>query len=409
MGAMMARLGLDFGTSNTAAGVSVNGTPYVIPLEPGEQTLPTAVFVDFAAQRYVYGSAAARAMREGAEGRFMRALKSILGTPLAREPRRVLNERITLIEVIARFLAEIKARAEAHTHMTFDTALSGRPVRFHSASDERDAQALADLTEAYRLAGFEAVDFLPEPEAAALAADAQGRFLIVDIGGGTSDFTLCDRDGQGVKVLNSTGLRLGGTDFDKALSLAKAMPLLGYGAEIGAELGSRTHTAPRSLFQDLASWEKIPFVYDAALLRDVQRWVRLAPDPEPFERLAEVLESHLGHDVAYAVEAAKIAANDADSARIDLRVIEKGLAADLTHAVMTKVLSGFADQIAAQALATLEQAGCAPETVDQVVYVGGSSALTAVRQAMQAALPGARAVESERFTAVVHGLALAAE
>lgn len=408
-GIPMARLGLDFGTSNTAAGVMAGNQPYVIPLEPGEQTLPTAVFIDFADKKYVYGSAAARAMRDGAEGRFMRALKSILGTPLAREPRRILNERITLIEVIARFLSEIRERAETHTHMTFDTALSGRPVRFHSASDERDAQALADLTEAYHLAGFKHVDFLPEPEAAALASGVQGRSLIVDIGGGTSDFTLCDRAGSDTQVIHSTGLRLGGTDFDKALSLDFAMPLFGYGAEIGAEMGSSTHAAPKALFHDLASWEKIPFVYDAAQLREVGRWIRLAPDPEPFERLSDVLESHLGHDIAYAVEAGKIAANSADMGRIDLREIEKGLGLDLSQQAMNATLTDFANQIAAQAMETLREADVAPATVDSVVFVGGSSLLGAVRSAMATALPDAQPVDTEVFTAVVHGLAIAAE
>ncbi|WP_425071616.1 Hsp70 family protein [Sagittula sp. S175] len=405
----MARLGLDFGTSNTAAGVMAGNTPYVIPLEPGEQTLPTAVFIDFAAKKYIYGTQAARAMREGAEGRFMRALKSILGTPLAREPRRILNERVTLIDIIARFLAEIRERAEAHTHMTFDSALSGRPVRFHSASDERDAQALADLTEAYLMAGFKHVDFLPEPEAAALAADVQGRSLIVDIGGGTSDFTLCDRNGAQTDVIHSTGLRLGGTDFDKALSLDYAMPLFGYGAEIGAELGARTHAAPKALFHDLASWEKIPFVYDAAQLREVERWVRLAPDPEPFERLAEVLESHLGHDIAYAVEAGKIAANAAEMGRIDLREVEKGLGVDLLQTAMNGTLAGSAQQIAGQAMATLTEAGVAPATVDNVVFVGGSSLLGSVRDAMAESLPDAKPVNTQVFTAVMHGLAIAAQ
>ena len=405
----MARLGLDFGTSNTAAGTMAGGKPYVIPLEQGAQTLPTAVFVDFAERRYTYGTAAARAMREGAEGRFMRTLKSILGTPLAREPRRLLNERITLIEVIARFLTEIRARAEAHTGLTFDTAMSGRPVRFHSASEERNAAALEDLTEAYRMAGFKAVDFLPEPEAAALAADAEGRLLIVDIGGGTSDFTLCDRKGGNMQVIASTGIRLGGTDFDKALNLAYAMPLFGYEAEIGAELGSRTHAAPKALFHDLASWEKIPFVYDAALLREVQKWIRLAPDPEPFERLAEVLESHLGHDVAYAVEAGKIAANAAPEGRIDLREVERGLSVTLLQDAMNRTLAEFAEQISAQALLTLSEAGVATASVDKVVFVGGSSLLGAVRGAMARALPDAEPVDTEVFTAVVHGLAIAAD
>jgi hypothetical chaperone protein len=339
----------------------------------------------------------------------MRALKSILGTPLAQEPRRILNERITLIEVIARFLTEIKARAERHTGMTFDAVLSGRPVHFHSADADRDAQAALDLTEAYRLAGFKTVDFLPEPEAAALAAQSEGRLLIVDIGGGTSDFTLCDRKGNDTHVLASGGLRLGGTDFDKALSLAFAMPLLGYGAQIGAELGSRTHAAPKAMFHDLASWEKIPFVYDAALLREVNRWVRLAPDPEPFERLADVLESHLGHDIAYAVEAGKIAANGAPKALIDLKEIERGLAADLTAAALTDTLQGFADQIAEEALNTVTRAGVSADTVDKIVYVGGSSLLHAVRSAMTRALPEAKPMDAEVFTAVVHGLAIAAE
>jgi hypothetical chaperone protein len=320
-----------------------------------------------------------------------------------------LSERVTLIEVIARFLAEIRSRAEAQTGLTFDAVLSGRPVRFHSASAERDAQALADLTEAYHRAGFRDVAFLPEPEAAALSVQAEGRLLIVDIGGGTSDFSLCDRRGPQTQVLASTGLRLGGTDFDKALSLAHAMPLLGHGAQIGAELGDRTHSAPQALFQDLATWEKIPFVYDAALLREVRRWVRLAPDPAPFERLVDVLESHLGHDIAYAVEAGKIAANSAPEAQIRLQEVERGLSVPLTQAALAAATQGFAAQIAQTALACIAEAGVAPDSVRHCVFVGGSSLLAPVRAAMARALPAAQPLDTEVFTAVVHGLAIAAQ
>jgi len=405
----MARLGLDFGTSNTAAGVMAEGRPYVIPLEPEAETLPTAVFVDFTSRNYVYGTKAAQAMRDGLEGRFMRALKSILGTSLAREQRRLLNERVTLIDVIARFLAEIRHRAQTHTGITFDRALSGRPVRFHSASEERHTKALEDLTEAYRLAGFDDVAFLPEPEAAALAANGSGRMLIVDIGGGTSDFTICTRADGKTDIHASRGLRLGGTDFDKALSLAHAMPLFGYGAQIGSELSAKTHAAPRALYHDLATWEKIPFVYDGTLLRDVIRWTRLAPDPTPFERLADVLESHLGHDVAYAVEAGKIAANGDDVGQICLKEVERGLAVNLTHAALQAALAGFAEDIAATARACISDAGFSSEDVDQVVFVGGSSLLTSVRAALARAFPNAEQVDTAVFTAVVHGLALAAE
>lgn len=384
------------------------GQPFAIPLEPGEQTLPTAVFIDFGDRKFVYGSAAARAMMDGAEGRFLRALKSILGTPLAREQRQFLNERLSLIDIIARFLAEIRARSEAFTGMSFDTALSGRPVHFHSASAERDAQAEVDLRDAYELAGFRDVRFLPEPEAAALAVAGSGRMLIVDIGGGTSDFTLCDRKNGKTEVLASRGVRIGGTDFDRVLSLDNVMPLLGYGAQIGAELGNKTHGAPRALFHDLASWEKIAFVYDTALLREVRRWERLAKQPELFERLGEVLEAHLGHDIAYAVEAGKIAANGAEIGEIDLGVVERGLTVPLQQSVMTTALNGFANQIGAAALDTIKDAGCSPESVDMVVFVGGSSLMGVVREEVAKCLPKARQEMSEVFTAVVHGLAHAA-
>ena len=120
----------------------------------------------------------------------MRALKSVLGTPLMQEKRRIAYERLTLIEVVARFLAMLKDRAEAETGMTFSHALSGRPVQFHSTDAARKQQAELDLRAAYEVAGFQGVDFMFEPEAAALASgplEKGALGLIVDIGGGTSE------------------------------------------------------------------------------------------------------------------------------------------------------------------------------------------------------------------------------
>lgn len=404
----MATIGIDFGTSNTAAGVLADGQAKILMLEDGKDTLPTAVFLDFAERKTLYGRAAARAMIDGQDGRFMRSLKSILGTTLAREKRQFLNERLTLIEVIARFLNEIRERAERDTGQTFRNALSGRPVRFHSKSEERNAQALVDLTEAYHLAGFDNVAFLPEPEAAAVAVGGEGRILIVDIGGGTSDFTVCERaDGQ-TRILASEGIRLGGTNFDKDLSVAHVMPLLGYEAEIGNEMGPGSHTAPRSLFHDLATWEKIAFVYGPSVVREVGRWERLAKDPALFARLGEVLEMHLGHDIAYAVEAGKIAANGSVEGTIDLGVVEKGLKAALPNHVLQMQLIDAANKIADCATETIAKAGCRPEDIDRVVFVGGSSLLGVIQNRIAALLPDAKLETSEVFTAVVDGLAITA-
>lgn len=407
----MSWLGIDFGTSNTAAAVLQGRAPRRIVLENGEDTIPTAIFLDFAARRTLYGRAAVAAMIDGREGRFMRALKSILGTPLARERRQFLNERLTLIDIIARFLRHVKEQAEAQEGRGFTRVLSGRPVHFHSRDAARDAQAEADLTEAYRLAGFSEIRFLPEPEAAALAAQGAGLGLIVDIGGGTSDFTLFDASGAGgqggVHIRASHGVRIGGTDFDRTLSVAHVMPLLGLGGLIRAELGAATHPAPRALFHDLASWEKIPFVYDAKLLRDVRRWEKLAQVPRLFARLGDVLEYHLGHDIAFAVEAGKIAANDGAEGRIDLTPVETGLGVALSPGRMTGDLAGFSDQISQAARDTLTAARVPPADVGRIVFVGGSSLMQSVQQPVRTLLPDACAETGDVFTAVVDGLALA--
>lgn len=405
----MTKIGIDFGTSNTAAGVIEDGRAKILTLEGGKDTLPTAIFLDYANHATLYGRAAAQAMIDGQDGRFMRSLKSILGTQLAREKRQFLNERMTLIDVIARFLNEIRERAEAATGTEFRQVLSGRPVRFHSKSDTANAQALVDLEEAYHLAGFESVSFLPEPEAAAIAAQGSGRILIVDIGGGTSDFTVCERENGKTKLIASEGIRLGGTDFDRDLNIAHVMPLLGYDAEIRNEMGPDFHSVPRSVFRDLATWEKIAFMYSPALLRDVRKWERLAKDPVLFARLGEVLDMHLGHDIAYAVEAGKIAANGSSMGVIDLKVVEKGLNAELANHVLQMQLIDAANKIAECASETIAKAGCRPEQIDRVVFVGGSSLLGVIQNRIATLLPDAVMETSEVFTAVVDGLAIAAD
>ena len=88
-----ATLGIDFGTSNSAAGIAVDGRPLLIELEPGEQTLPTAVFFEEDGTGMDIGRRATQALIEGDEGRFMRSLKSVLGTALMHEERRTQGRR----------------------------------------------------------------------------------------------------------------------------------------------------------------------------------------------------------------------------------------------------------------------------------------------------------------------------
>ena len=259
------RLGVDFGTSNTAAGYLSDDRPRLIPFAPGQTTIPTTFFFDYDARRMLIGEPANQALLDGVEGRFMRALKRVLGTGLMHEHRQLLNERVTFVDIISRFLAEVKARAEAEAGVSFDRVLSGRPVVFHGTGDPREDAAEADLRACYLAAGFHEVEFMPEPQAAAIASGALEQpgsiGLIVDVGGGTSDFSLFQSGRDGITILANHGVRIGGTDFDRSISIDRVMPHLGKGTELRKAMGPGSSPAPNAIFNDLATWEKISFLY----------------------------------------------------------------------------------------------------------------------------------------------------
>lgn len=406
------RLGVDFGTSNSAAAILLGGKPHRIAIEPGAETLPTAVFFPARGGAMRIGGAATQALVEGAEGRYMRALKSVLGTALLHESRLVAGRRRTLAEIIADFLAELRARAGAACGQEFRRVLSGRPVHFHSDDPARDAQAEADLRACYHAAGFDEVDFLPEPEAAALASHGMGRAgelgLIVDIGGGTSDFSLFRSHGDGLEILASHGIRLGGTDFDRLLSLAHAMPALGLGGALRREMGPGLLPVPNAIYVDLATWARIAFLYTPETRRMAAGMARMAVEPRKLGRLVAVLDEELGHELAFAVERGKIEANAGDGARIAMGFIEPGLAQPITPAALAAVLADCGVALHAAAAETLRLAGVAPGQVGSVILVGGSSLMGLVGDAALRLCPEARLLRASAFTAVVDGLAIAA-
>ena len=404
-------LAVDFGTSNSAVAVLENGQVRRLSMEAGNETLPTAVFFPEGGGAMQIGSLAGRSLIDGDEGRYMRALKSILGTPLFHQSRLIEGKRRTLADVVTAFLVEIKTRAEAETGYAFRRVLSGRPVRFHSKDDAQNAQAEVDLRGCYEAAGFEAVDFVYEPEAAARACrdmTGEGLGLIVDIGGGTSDFSVFRQSGQGIEILASHGIRLGGTDFDQRISVAHVMPALGMGGQVRRTFGEGLLPVPNAIYQDLATWPKIPFLYARETERLVEDLLAHAVEPQKIGRLKTVIRDELGHEMAFAVEEGKIAANgDGARADIGLGFIERGLSAPITTGTMNGALGEFRDQLKGAMYATLMEAQVAPTDIGAAILVGGSSLMGIVSDEVRAVCSSARIEMSEAFTAVVDGLALA--
>lgn len=405
-------LGVDFGTSNSAAGYLYDGKPRLIEMAPGKTTMPTTFFFDLETRMTLTGEPANQALLDGTEGRFMRALKRVLGTTLMHEQRQILNERVTFVEIIARFLAQIKSNAEAETGLTFDCAVSGRPVVFHGVGDPREGQAEADLKACYLAAGFKGVTFIPEPEAAAMASGAleqSGEIgLIVDIGGGTSDFSLFRSSKVGVEILANHGVRIGGTDFDRVISIDQVMPMLGKGTQLRKVMGLGASPAPNSVFVDLATWEKIPFLYTGQNRRMAKEMARLACEPEKLNRLVTVLVNELGHEVAFAVERGKIAASLGDERpQISLKQVDRGLSVALPIEKITAILAHQAQLLRDGAQETLSLARLNSGQIERVIYVGGSSLMPMVGDVMKEQFQHARHSFTEVFTAVADGLAIA--
>ncbi|HHB81119.1 MAG TPA: hypothetical protein ENK83_05150 [Aliiroseovarius sp.] len=121
-------------------------------------------------------------------------------------------------------------------------------------------------------------------------------------------------------------------------------------------------------------------------MRAVAEMQARAREPERFARLHKVIQYELGHDVAFAVENAKISANAqaAEGARVKLGFVEPGLGAEFGLADMDASLAGTIGAITDCARAVLKDAEIPPERVDHVVFVGGSSLLKPVSGAIQA-------------------------
>lgn len=411
----MTACGLDFGTSNTTLGVGGGDSVRLLPLDGGRATLPSAVFFDFEADAITVGQAAIDSYASGVEGRLMRSIKSMLGTDLIDADTALRRGRISFRAVIATFLEQVRRRAEDALGGALTDVVLGRPVHFVDGDTAGDAAAEETLGEIARSVGFRAISFQYEPIAAALDYEQQVSgeelALIADIGGGTSDFSIVrigpDRRGRADRsgdILANDGIRVGGTDFDRDLSLATAMPLLGH----GSAMKRPGLLAPRHLFLDLATWSKINFLYTAKVMAELERLHRDSAAPERIERLIGVVEHRLGHALAMAVERTKIALSDGPEAGLRLDWGDGDLTRPVTVADLNDATASLAGRIGGRVRACLAEAGTPASGIDAVFLTGGSTLLPQVRAAILAEVPGARVVEGNIFGSVGTGLAIEA-
>lgn len=408
----MIACGLDFGTSNSAIGVARNKTAELVPVEADSTLMPSAVFFDYETKgRMLFGDEAISAYVGQTEGRLMRALKSILGSPLIEEETILAGRKVPLKQVVEIFVRHLKHKAEAFAGQEITTVVHGRPVRFVDDDDAADARAQAVLEGIARRVGFRDVAFVYEPIAAAhhyeQTVQSEELALIADIGGGTSDFSIIrvgpqhrDRADRGRDVLATAGIRVGGTDFDTALNLAAVMPLLG----LGTQLVKKNLPMPNALYHELAAWPTINFAYTYRNERQLAELVSLAREPEKVERLLTVVRERLGHRVAFAVEDAKIALSAEERATVSLMFLEPDLSVEATRAEFDRAIETRTERLYRSASECIAAAGLKPAAIDTVFFTGGSSRVPAVRAAIGRAAPSARLASGSDLLSVASGL-----
>jgi hypothetical chaperone protein len=325
----------------------------------------------------------------------MRSLKSLLGSPLLLEKTEVNHQPVSYQDIIATFLAELRERAAQALGSAPTRVVMGRPVHFVDDDAERDAMAQRSLLEAAQAVGFQQVSFQLEPIAAALDHERrltrESLVLVVDLGGGTSDFTVVrlgpERMAQADRsadVLATSGVHIGGTDFDQKLSMEQVMPLLGF-----RHLGPQQREVPSRVFFDLATWHLIHWQYLPRAISQAQALRVNYSDQRLHARLMEVLHQRHGHHMAHAVEQAKIGCsqNGADSA-IDLGFVEPGLFAAMGPSELQGHLANLLERTVACARECVQRAGLRDGALDAIYLTGGSSALRPFQQALQAGFPG---------------------
>ena len=208
-------IGIDLGTSNSAASIVEAGRPTIIPSAEGTslggKAFPSYVAFTKDGQMLV-GEPARRQAVSNPEGTVM-AIKRKMGSDYK---VRVYGKEYTPQQISAFILQKIKRDAEAYLGGPVEKAVITTPAYFN----DNQRQATKD---AGKIAGLEVVRIINEPTAAALAygldkSEKEQKILVFDLGGGTLDVTIMEF-GQGVfEVISTNGdTQLGGTDMDNAI------------------------------------------------------------------------------------------------------------------------------------------------------------------------------------------------
>jgi molecular chaperone DnaK len=372
-------LGIDLGTTTCRVAVFLDGAPRVLSIasERGP-AMPSIVALDHAQERLLVGGAARRyrvdhperavagfkrLMGRRARSRRIKELSARIPFPIAPDPEGdcgidIGGRVFSLSELAAELLKELKNAAQNELGRPLSRAVLCVPAWY------TDHQRSAVL-EAGRLAGLDVLRILNEPSAVALAFGygkglARKRVLVYDLGGGTFDASVVEITGDDLEVVSTGGDNfLGGMDFDARLADALVMTM--------------DETPRNKLLESKVTMER---VRDAAEIAKIALSDKtIAPVHVPFASTGD------------------------DGKPVDLRV-------DVERLYLEQNTNDLVERTVGVTQVVLEAARLTPQSLDEVVMVGGQSRSPAVRARLEQMLGRAPRTDVDPQGAVAMGAAL---
>jgi hypothetical chaperone protein len=451
-------IGIDFGTTNSAAAVFDGERLSLVGLEANDPIMPSATYIDRdlqtvtgqrAIDRYIQDNTGrtvelipevigettkfvestesenptavdtvtqkiygASVIDSGLQGRLFRGTKRLLGDSRVRRLM-VFDHPFRLVALITPILLHIRKALNGAVG-AFDGAHLGHPVNFEGRDKFRNKTALTRLGEAYKYAGVEDQHFYAEPIAAAVSylnanPDVDGEVLFtLDFGGGTLDFCVLRRSGRHFDVVTTPGIALGGDHIDQRLFRELLFPLLGKG-ERWKRRGMDREIETQFPFEDyeelLLNWAVTYTLnqnrYTTAVFDRIDQG---GPGVEKFKRLRELISQNLSYVVFQSIKDFKAELSYANEAVLDIPELDVEIR--MTRCDFETLIADQLEMVEQALNETLERAGVGPDAIDIVLRTGGSSLIPAVRSMLEQHFPR-RVVEHDPFTSVAAGLAIA--
>lgn len=408
--------GIDFGTSNSTVAIAFDKEKRLVPLEEGKTTMPSAIFFKQGSGPS-FGRSGISAYVSGEEGRLMRGLKKILGTALMDEKTSINNRAVAFTDILKTFILHLKSRADEHAGAEIEHVVMGRPVHFHDDNVDADEKSQKTLEQVAKSAGFKHVDFLYEPIAAAFAHEAkiaqEKLSLVIDLGGGTSDFTIIkicnkhtDKADRRDDILATSGVRIGGTTFDYRLSLKCFMPTLGLGSEYYDLFDKeKIMPVPISVYAKLSDWAMVNHAQTKQAINETIDIKRRALSPEKLELLYKLQTNFLGHALLAEVESAKIALTNTQNHSGILRDLDPDHHFDVSRNEFENSITTDVAKIFTCISECLSSAQIKESDIELVILTGGSTELPVINAMVRAMFPHAEISQGDKMDSVGLGLA----